>query len=168
MVWAKACLFIYRHFNDAVARIENRCVVTMSCWSVNSFDFALKKTALSLKRSCHFSRANSNELTDQQNMFYHIHVLSMSYIQMAQFVCVQHTLGWKPCLAHFAVVPGAILVSITDVSTSVVWRCERFPANLALCHLHLHLVVTRWFVQGTACRGRRLQNRSILAMDIRH
>ena len=42
----------------------------MSCWPVNSFDFTLEKTALTLKHSCNFSREKSNELTDQQDMFY--------------------------------------------------------------------------------------------------
>ena len=35
-----------------------------SCWSVNSFDFSLEKLQ---------SREKSNELTDQQDMFYYIH-----------------------------------------------------------------------------------------------
>ena len=37
-------LFI-KIFHDVVVHIESRCVikVNMSCWSVNSFDFALEK-----------------------------------------------------------------------------------------------------------------------------
>ena len=42
----------------------------MSRRSVSSFDFSLKKL---LKRSCNFSREKSNELTDQQDMFYYRH-----------------------------------------------------------------------------------------------
>ena len=65
--------------HDVVARIESRCVIeakhvllVWSCWSVNSFDFRWKKTALALKRLCNFSRDKSNQLTDQQDMFCYI------------------------------------------------------------------------------------------------
>ena len=44
----------------------------MSYWPINSLDFALKKTALTLKRSCNFFRVKSNELKDQQDMFSYI------------------------------------------------------------------------------------------------
>ena len=44
----------------------------MSCWSINSFDFGAVKTAFALKRSCNSSRAKSNELTDQQDMFFYM------------------------------------------------------------------------------------------------
>ena len=45
-VKASAFNSIFRNmFHDIVARTESRCVIkqNMSCWSVNSFDFALEK-----------------------------------------------------------------------------------------------------------------------------
>ena len=61
-------------FHDVVVRIDSRCVIkaNMPCWSVNSFDCALEKL-----HSCwsarFFSRAKSNELSDQQDMFFYRH-----------------------------------------------------------------------------------------------
>ena len=44
----------------------------MSCWSVNSFDFAPEKLHSRWSARANFSRTKSNELTDQQNKFYHM------------------------------------------------------------------------------------------------
>ena len=50
-------------FHTVVARIESRCVIKAK---------HVGKTALTLGRSCNFSREKSNELTDQQDMFFYV------------------------------------------------------------------------------------------------
>ena len=67
-------LLLINIFLDTVARIESRCVikakhVLLVCWFIR---FLSGKTAPTLKCSCNFSHEKSNELTDQQEMFYYM------------------------------------------------------------------------------------------------
>ena len=64
--------FYFNIFHDVVARIEGRCMIKAKHVLLDSYFvwFFTGKTALALKRSCNFSRAKSNELTDQKYMLF--------------------------------------------------------------------------------------------------
>ena len=67
-------LLLVTIFRDVVARIESRYMIKakhalLVCLFVRFFT---GKTALALKRSCNFSREETNKLTDQQDIFYYI------------------------------------------------------------------------------------------------
>ena len=59
----------------------------LSCWSLNSFHFSLK-ICTRTEALVHFSREKSNELTDQQDVFYHKTSLCLEVGLMITHTCI--------------------------------------------------------------------------------
>ena len=66
-------LLFIKIIHDVVPRIESRCAIkqNMSCYSVNSFSLRRRNYSRT-EELVQFSRANSNELTEYQYIFYYM------------------------------------------------------------------------------------------------